>query len=83
LPIEPPEESDQVPLSLTPPPPQDDPVKAPGTRFAALIQDATAAYLRRDYDRALRLFEECLSIDPADRRVQHNIERIKNRRSRA
>jgi hypothetical protein len=77
-----PPESDPAPLSLQPVHSQD-PIKAPGTHFAQLIQDATAAYLRRDYDRALLLFEECLSIDPCDRRVQHNIERIKNRRSRA
>lgn len=47
-----------------------------------LMQEATGAYLRREYDRALELFERCREIDPADRRVLHNIERLKNRRNR-
>jgi hypothetical protein len=47
--------------------------------FDALVQQATAAYLRRDYAEALRCFEECLALRPGDRQVLHNIERLKKR----
>ncbi len=48
--------------------------------FEQILKDATSAYLRRDYDLALKLFEECLALQPEDRRALHNIERIKRRK---
>jgi len=45
-----------------------------------ILKDATSAYLRRDYELALKLFEECLTLQPDDRRALHNIERIKKRK---
>jgi hypothetical protein len=45
----------------------------------SLARGATEAYLRRDYAEALRLFELCLVLRPGDRRILHNIERLRNR----
>ncbi|MEZ4445987.1 MAG: hypothetical protein R3B72_43325 [Polyangiaceae bacterium] len=45
-------------------------------RFAA----ATRAYLRRDLDEAIRLFERCLAERPDDKRTLHNLEKLRKRR---
>lgn len=47
--------------------------------FEQLFSDGTQAYLRRDYAKALGCFEECLSLRPMDKRVAHNIERLRER----
>jgi hypothetical protein len=44
-----------------------------------LLKEATEAYLKRDYGEALRLFSECLVLRPGDRKILHNIERLKKR----
>lgn len=44
-----------------------------------LLKEATEAYLKRDYGEALRLFNECLVLRPGDRKILHNIERLKKR----
>ena len=46
---------------------------------AILFSDGTQAYLRRDYAKALGCFEECLTLRPMDKRVAHNIERLRER----
>jgi len=79
-PAPPPPSFEQHRRSTMMPPSSGAPPRAPGSAFETLLQQATAAYLKRDFDQALKLFEECRMIDPSDRRVQHNIERIKNRR---
>ncbi len=45
-----------------------------------LFERATRAYVRRDVDEALLLFEGCLKRRPDDRRVRHNIEKLKQRK---
>jgi len=44
-----------------------------------LLKEATEAYLKRDYGEALRLFNACLVLRPGDRKILHNIERLKKR----
>jgi hypothetical protein len=44
--------------------------------FTELYREAVAAYVRRDYEAALRLFERCLRLRPDDRHVRHNLERL-------
>lgn len=50
-----------------------------GSLVDQLQQQATDAYLRRDFSEALRLFTECLALRPGDRHILHNIERLKKR----
>ena len=53
---------------------------APATaRFDEVFAQATSAYLRRDYARALELFEDCARQRPDDRRVAFNISRLRDR----
>jgi tetratricopeptide (TPR) repeat protein len=49
--------------------------------FDVLFREATEAYLRRDYTRAIDLFSRCQALRPEDRRVQHNLQRLQSRRS--
>lgn len=44
-----------------------------------VFREATAAYVRRDFDVAKRLFEQCLAIDPEHARARFNLERLKAR----
>ena len=48
--------------------------------FAELFREATAAYVARRYDDAQALFERCAELEPDDRRVAHNLERLRARR---
>lgn len=48
--------------------------------FDELFADAMKAYLRRDYSLALELFEACEELMPGDRRVAHNLGRLRGRR---
>ena len=48
-------------------------------RFEVLFRQGTQAYLRHDFKTALDVFEECLRLRPSDRRVLHNLERLRNR----
>lgn len=49
--------------------------------FADSLERATASYLRREFDEALRLLERCLVLRPDDKRILQNIERITRRRN--
>lgn len=73
-------------------PAQDAPAKEPASdarpvaqrsaadSFDALFREATEAYVRREYDRAIELFTRCLALRPEDRRAQHNLQRLQSRR---
>ncbi len=50
-----------------------------GQQFDALFRQATEAYLRRDYLSALSIFEVCRTLQPDDKRVLHNIEKLQQR----
>lgn len=52
-------------------------------RYDEVFRRATEAYLRRDVDTALALFAQCLEQRPDDRRVQHNIERLQQRKRKS
>ena len=54
--------------------------RAPADPYLELFERATAAYLRRDYDEALHLFEECVARRPGDRRAEHNLRRLRERK---
>lgn len=56
---------------------------APASRYDEAFRLATEAYLRRDVDAALTLFAQCLEERPDDRRVQHNIERLRQRKRKS
>lgn len=49
--------------------------------FEALFRKGTQAYLKHDFATAKEAFEECLGLRPNDRRVLHNLERLRNRNS--
>lgn len=49
--------------------------------FSDSLERATASYLRREFDEALRLLERCLVLRPDDKRILQNIERITRRRN--
>lgn len=73
-------------LRLVPAPPPSaprpapvEPPRAPVADFALIFRQATAHYLSREYDDALRLFRRCLELHPDDRRTLHNIERLEKR----
>jgi hypothetical protein len=44
--------------------------------FAELHREAVSAYVHRDYERAVSLFEQCLLLRPDDRAVRHNLVRL-------
>jgi len=48
--------------------------------FEEVFGRAMAAYLERSYDVALKLFEECRRMEPNNEQVQHNLERIRQKR---
>ena len=54
--------------------------RAPVDPYVELFERATSAYLRRDYDEATHLFEECVARRPGDRRAEHNLRRLKERK---
>jgi hypothetical protein len=56
------------------------PVAPEADGYDELFRRATTAYLRRDLDTALSLFAQCRQQRPDDRRVQHNIERLEQRK---
>jgi hypothetical protein len=47
--------------------------------FEVTFRRGTQAYLRHDFKTALEAFEDCLRQRPGDRRVLHNLERLRNR----
>ena len=49
-------------------------------RFESLLTRGLEAALRRDYEVALKLFEEAASIDPEDPRVVYNLQQIRRRK---
>ncbi len=51
----------------------------PEQDYEGLFRAATAAYIQRDYARALELFEQCHAARPQDRRVAHNLDRLRTR----
>jgi hypothetical protein len=53
----------------------------PTPDFAHLMEQATASYLRRDLARTEELLQQCLALRPGDRRVLHNLERVRRKKS--
>jgi hypothetical protein len=53
----------------------------PTPDFAHLMEQATASYLRRDLARTEELLRQCLALRPGDRRVLHNLERVRRKKS--
>lgn len=53
----------------------------PGPDFTCLMEQATASYLRRDLARTEELLQQCLALRPGDRRVLHNLERVRRKKS--
>ncbi len=69
----------ETPAPPSPPPAASAPGLEPAATFEDLLREATAAYLRRAYGRALELFERCARMRPDDRRVVHNLARLRRR----
>lgn len=59
----------------------DDDSPAPAPDFTCLMEQATASYLRRDLARTEELLRQCLALRPGDRRVLHNLERVRRKKS--
>lgn len=53
----------------------------PAADFTGLMEQATASYLRRDLARTEELLQQCLALRPGDRRVLHNLERVRRKKS--
>lgn len=47
--------------------------------YDALFREATAAYVQRRYRDALELYEQCAALRPDDRRIIHNLRRLRER----
>lgn len=52
---------------------------APEDPYEALYRQATLAYMRREYTRAVELFERCLDERPDDSRVIHNLSKLQKK----
>ncbi len=52
----------------------------PPNDYEVRFQAATRAYLARDYDLAVRLFEECVAMNPADTRARYNLQALQRRK---
>jgi hypothetical protein len=59
----------------------DDGSPGPAPDFTCLMEQATASYLRRDLARTEELLRQCLALRPGDRRVLHNLERVRRKKS--
>jgi hypothetical protein len=59
----------------------DDGGPPPAADFTGLMEQATASYLRRDLARTEELLRQCLALRPGDRRVLHNLERVRRKKS--
>ena len=57
-----------------------DPAVATDGGYVELFNEATRAYLKRDYEQAERLFVQCERIRPDDARVIHNLNRLRSRK---
>lgn len=79
----PPEPAPVVEPPPAEPPPDVTQTTAPMRSYDSVFRLATEAYLRRDVETALSLFERCLRERPDDRRVQHNIERLQQRKRKS
>lgn len=53
--------------------------RAATEQFEQTFRQGTQAYLRHDFQQALEAFEHCLRLRPGDRRVLHNLERLRSR----
>jgi hypothetical protein len=53
----------------------------PTADFTQLMEEATASYLRRDLARTEELLQQCLVLRPGDKRVLHNLERVRRKKS--
>lgn len=67
--------------AATTPPASSESVSAPlppagSDPFVELFNQATRAYLKRDYGSARNLFRKCLELRPDDQRVRHNLEKL-------
>jgi hypothetical protein len=49
--------------------------------ISSLLEEATACYLRRDLVRAEALLQQCLVLDPGDKRALQNLERIRRKKT--
>jgi hypothetical protein len=77
LPVASPGASSEADASSLTPTPQPPSTHAYSDRtFAELQREAVSAYVHRDYDRAVALFEQCLRLRPDDRAVRHNLVRL-------
>jgi hypothetical protein len=59
----------------------DDGSPGPAPDFTCLMEQATTSYLRRDLARTEELLRQCLALRPGDRRVLHNLERVRRKKS--
>lgn len=66
--------------SAAPRPPAPPISSPPAVDYDALFDRATRAYVRRDYDEAMTLFQQYLIVRPDDRRAHHNLEQLRKRR---
>jgi hypothetical protein len=66
----------------TAPPPQSGalPVEPATDEYELLFGRATEAYLSREHDTAIRLYEQCLAQRPSDGRVVNNLGRLRKRK---
>jgi hypothetical protein len=65
-----------------PPPPQSGalPVEPAADEYELLFGRATEAYLSREHDTAILLYEQCLAQRPGDGRVVNNLDRLRRRK---
>lgn len=52
-------------------------IAPPTGDFDALFEQATEAYLSKDYREAMRLYEECLALRPGEFRAEHNLRKLR------
>lgn len=65
-----------VPAPQPAPPPVSSP---PAVDYDALFERANRAYVRRNYEEAMTLFQQYLVVRPSDRRAHHNLEQLRKR----
>ncbi len=58
-----------------------DGLSAPHPDIAEMLAEATTCYLRRDLARAEEILQKCLALQPGDKRVLQNLERIRRKKS--
>ncbi len=75
-PTEPPPTIPSIPATPSPPGVTARPVSS---EFTRTFQEATAAYLARNFEEAERLFGRCVELEPNDRRARVSLERLQSR----